>query len=84
MGSENDFGESRVSVRQNGNYADSIIRSYSTTSVMDIDIPPDAECMSIEYSESGAKIVTLYKWKSRPDLVNVPESWKGEKRRFTL
>ncbi len=51
---------------------------------MDIDIPPDAECMSIEYSGSGAKIVTLYKWKSRPDLVNVPESWKGEKRRFTL
>jgi hypothetical protein len=78
MGSETASGESRFS-----RYVDSIISSYKIgREPKDIDVPGNATHYVIE---SGFCMqITFYDRMTRPDLAEVPASWRGRKIKIQI
>jgi len=82
MGSKTASGESRLRVSERGRaYVESIIGCSWIAGDAEVRVPPDAT----HYIEEGGvdrALVTFYRWKSRPDLWDVPEGWRGRTIRF--
>lgn len=63
-------------------YADSVISSHRLHDLEDTEIPVPHEAEFYIIEGHNTEIITFYRWKSRSDLTEVPEKWKGSTVRF--